>query len=389
MVNIKFTRIIEKLGGTNKAKKILERLYQKYGLEKIARFLSGEFVDNSMKEFLKQQGIEVPLGIKISKHTVKSMLIALNIRMRIPKHKPMSTIRDKIIDILGGSKKAKRILEQIYYYETKEINGRSTRISIRDIRNILINRFPEIRKLNPSTKTILKVMQKLGIKRYSVGQRFLKKPFKGSTTTMLYLWSLCYGDAWVKSSAKYIHVELEGKRDTILCLAETLSLYHQLCMQVTQQPDLIKTKRGYYKLSLTLDRSFDFLLRKPKDIFDNITTESSLAAVIAGLIDSEGNLTINIFGYPIIRITMTDVVLRDLIIEKLKKFRIQYSLGLQSKVGTNILNGRYQQQKDAWRIRIFINKKNQEFLNKVLKFIRHREKKQKLKKFMQKITKKL
>ncbi|MHA1589913.1 MAG: LAGLIDADG family homing endonuclease [Candidatus Njordarchaeales archaeon] len=376
--NEKQSLVIQILGGEKNCREILSRLSSMYGASKIANILRGEFINDEIRSILRRYGVNPEkLNLEVSKHVIISLLK----RFGILQSKRQKAGIEKLIRVLGGVREARNILENIYWGTVVEKNGKPYYLSLKHSYELLLKKYPILRALGVSFRTFKEAMKFLGIRLRSYGERIPKKPFQGSKLEKLYMWGLCYGDALVLDRQSYILLEVEGKFDTIMCFTKCFSKYHLLCEYILcGKLKLKRTKGGRYnKLSISLDKSFSFLLDDYVKVLNSIENMDELASLLAGLVDSDGSVC---WHDPCecvaIAITSTDYNFLEKLSSTLQKFGFSSGLYRSMRKGAKIFR-KYVLKRDAWKLRILGNsEKNLQLIKLVSNYVNHKERKEKL-----------
>lgn len=134
-------------------------------------------------------------------------------------------------------------------------------------------------------------MDYYGIRRNTSGMQLKAKQreykrFVGNTRDKLYLWGFCKGDARIECSLTTIRIDVNGKIETVKCIYDALKQY------LTDPKRTFKANNyGYYTFSSSFHKeTFSFLLSDIDDISKVINDLEDLAALLAGLIDSDGTI---------------------------------------------------------------------------------------------------
>ena len=147
--------------------------------------------------------------------------------------------------------------------------------------------------VNLRPKDLLILMEFYGISRNNCGEHLnanRKKhvEFNGDDREKLYLWGFCKGDARLECSLTTIRIDVNGKLATVKCIYTALKPY----IDPTKQAFKLNNY-GYYSFSHSFDKeTFNFLLFDIDEISNMVKNIGDLAALLAGLIDSDGTIYI-------------------------------------------------------------------------------------------------
>ncbi|RLG43446.1 MAG: hypothetical protein DRN78_01780 [Thermoproteota archaeon] len=358
------SEIIRKLGGEERAREILMILYEKLRTpKKVQKALQGEISDPEITAILKKYDIE-PFEVKYITvyHLMDRMKILKRRKIRRRKY-------EEVIKALGGIGKAKRLIETLYN-SVKIVDNKERLMTINDVTKEL-NKILASRGIKISARITKELMNHLGIKKRIAGIRLPIAPFNGTKEEMLYLWALCKGDAHiVKLRSGRIFADFAGKDETAFCFLAMLIEYNPNIKRWIK--NLPRSPAGYAKFRIILDESFNFLLKKPQEIVKEIKNIEQLAAYLAGLIDSEGNITAKkrYYGYikrdKKIEISNKDKELIDVTIQLLKNHNFHPRLNKDKRTG-------------VWIIALARSIELKFLIPKLLKYVKHAEKREKLK----------
>ena len=245
----------------------------------------------------------------------------------------------------------------------------------------------ELRRINIKlrTKDLIILFEYLGIKRIPCSPHLAqarikeRKPFNGDKREKLYLWGFCKGDARIEASLTSIRIDVNGKLPTVLCIYEALKQYIS-----KQEAVVVKNSRAYYAFSESIHKeSFAFLFKEIDEIIQEVSDIEDLAALLAGLLDSEGSVYLDVrqrkyvykgevrVSFTLdhhIEITNCDEYLLTKVQELLKNFGIKATIP-RSKTGFG-----------CSRLRIYRREYLVRIIPIILKYLKHTEKKQKLEK---------
>jgi len=279
-------------------------------------------------------------------------------------------------------KQLRRILSKLEPLELYDVRGFLEDLygRYRSLRKVC----KELRRKNVRlrAKDLVILFEYLGIRRVPCNPHLVrvrtrkKKPFKGNKRDKLYLWGFCRGDARIEASLTSIRIDVNGKLSTVLCIYEALKQY------VPKQVAVIRHSGEYYMFSQSVHKeSFAFLFMEIDEIVTEVRDIGDLAALLAGLLDSEGSIYFEIrerkylyrgekrssltLGHHI-EITNCDEYLLVKIQELLYRFGIKGTIP-RSKTGFG-----------CSRLRIYRRDHLLKIIPLLLKYVKHAEKKQKL-----------
>ena len=363
------SNLLKVLGGSDRAREILWELYKRLGkVVSVYRALNGFIPENARDVFQKYDLKPLPCTYLEVYRLMK--------RLGIIKRKLRKKIKE-LIKLLGGENKAREILWELHNRITLRKNGSIRYYSLADIAE-------EINKIlgtsfRVTESDIRELMEILKIKRRQPSRYMPLKPFRGTRQEMFYIWGLCFGDARLQLYLASIRVDARASLPTILCFYEAFKEY----ILETGKPPYRRISEDEYEFSHSFDReSFSFLLWSPEKTFREVKDLEDLVALLAGLIDSEGNITFNVrekkyvwrgeeksslmFDH-YIEITNCDLGMLRGLCSLLARFGIK-SFIPPSRTGFG-----------CWRLRICRRKTLLEIIPLLLKYTKHRRKKRKLK----------
>ena len=361
--------LLRALGGTDRAREILQELYRRLGsVAAVYKVLKGDYIPENVKEIVEKYNLK---PIKCSYITVYYIM------RRTGLISPISGKFLRIIFLLGGREKAKKIIKKLYS-EVKILENGSIRYpNLRDIAKKLQEIIGD--KVKVTSNDIREIMKELGIARRQPAQQVPLKPFRGSRPEMFYIWGLCFGDARLQLYLNSVRVDARGTLPTILCFYEAFKEY----IPETSKPPYRRIKGNEYEFSHSFDhKSFSFLLWSPEKAFEEVRSREDLVALLAGLIDSEGSINfqirereylwkgekkISLTFDSFIEITNCDLEMLRGLRSLLARFGIKSSIP-PSRTGFG-----------CWRLRICRRKILLEIIPLLLKYVKHKEKRMRLK----------
>ena len=361
--------LLRVLGGSDRAREILGELYKRLGkVVAVHRALSGFYIPENVKDIFQKYGLK-PFPCTYLE------VYRLMRRLGILKRKARKKIRE-LIKLLGGEDRAREILSELYNRVTLRKDGSIRYYSLADITEEINKMLGEPYRVIKSD--IRELMMSLKIERRQPSRYLPLKPFGGTRQEMFYIWGLCFGDARLQLHLTSIRVDARGTLPTILCFYEAFKEY----IPETSKPPYRKIKGNEYEFSHSFDhKSFSFLLWSPEKAFEEVRSREDLAALLAGLIDSEGSIMYRVrkreyvwknrkrISYTFdnhIEITNSNYHLLEKIKEMLHRYGIQSSIP-RSKTGFG-----------CWRLRINKRSHIAKIAPLLLRYMKHGEKKQRL-----------
>ena len=351
------SHLLKALGGTNRAKIILEALYNRLGsVSKVHKVITGADIPKSIADVINQYNLEPISCNYLAVYHLMDRLGIINSRK--------NRKYQRIILLLGGREEARKLVRHLYSKIKRDKNGAERYYTIRDVTEELSEILGD--KVRITESDTLEIMKELNISRRQPARQIPMKPFNGNKREKLYIWGLCKGDARVYTSLSSIRIDANCKLSTNLCFYEAFREYLP-----SNKVPYYQNNYGYYTFSHSFHKeSFIFITEDISDITKEIQDKEDLSALLAGLIDSEGSIYFKVrvrnnkyrtLDYHI-EITNKDLHLLTTIRNLMERFGFKATIP-QSKTGFG-----------AYRLRIYRRDHLVRLIPALLRFMKHREK---------------
>lgn len=232
------------------------------------------------------------------------------------------------------------------------------------------------RLYNCHHSVILNRLKENNIKRRDVieaNTKYPKKDFDGTQEDKAYMLGFALGDLHVRKPNKNGKTIVIQGNSTKL---EQINLIKNLFEDYgpVQITDIRSGFTNGKRINLHLNESFNFLLYK-KDAIPNwiLSSETAFFAFVAGYVDAEGHIRTKIPTW--LTISSYDKKILSQIHENFKRFGLDGSrLRISAKKGYSSLAKPIPYKKDVWQLGIYSKKELLKSFNKLLPYLKHKNK---------------